>query len=48
MKQLEELKKSHVICFCIIVMVLDEALKKFPIGILDYFESVTEVQIQDK
>lgn len=40
MNQLKELKKKHVMCFCIVVIVLSEVLsevlKKIPIGILDY------------
>lgn len=37
MKQLKELKKNHVICFCMIAVVLNEVLVKIPISILDYF-----------
>ena len=36
MKQLKELKRNHVIYFCVVVLVLNEVLKKLPIGILDY------------
>lgn len=37
MKKLIELKKSHVICFCIMVILLNELLSKAPIKILDFF-----------
>lgn len=36
MKKLIELKKSHVICFCIVVLLLNEVLRKVPIEILDF------------
>lgn len=36
MKKLIELKKSHVICFCIMVILLNELLSKAPIKILDF------------
>lgn len=37
MKQLKALKKNHVICFCMIAVVINEVLIKIPISILDYF-----------
>ena len=38
MKKLIELKKSHVICFCIVVLLLNKVLSKVPIEILDFFK----------
>lgn len=37
MKQLRELKKNHIICFCMIAIVLNEVLIKIPTSILEYF-----------
>lgn len=37
MKQLKELKKNHVICFCMLAVVINEVLIRIPISILDYF-----------
>lgn len=38
MKKLIELKKSHVICFCMVVILLNEVLSKVPIEILDFLK----------
>ena len=38
MSKLKELKKSHVIWFCILVLLLERVLIKIPISIFDYFE----------
>lgn len=37
-KQLKKLKKGHVIGFCIIVILLNEVLRKIPIAILDFLK----------
>lgn len=38
MSKLKELKNSHVIWFCILVLLLERVLIKIPISIFDYFE----------